>query len=241
MQVAGNGYPQKSEISISESSASIATMRPLILLPCLVIAAQTLVIASNAPSYFNARTVYHGDGTYTESQQDLTTRTQKETTYNAQKVVVARKEYLLNTAGQPVHGNIYDGRGSLKARAQFLFDEFGRMSEQRMLNLSGEVYQQLTFSYDRTGKAQPPKVVNYNVSQPDMKPATIDFTQQQGSGQARGSLDRSQGNVPYLASDALPGAMGQATPSAAPQQPVQPLEKKPGFFGRIFAKDKEKK
>jgi len=43
--------------------------------------------------------------------QDVSLREQNEVTYNAQKVVIARKKYALNEKGQQLHGNIYDGRG----------------------------------------------------------------------------------------------------------------------------------
>lgn len=220
------------------------------LLFAALLPAVTLIHAQGSAPQIKARTVYHTDGTYTESVQDPFTREQRETTFNSQKVKIAERIYLLNERGVPVQGNVYDGRGQLKARVQILFDSFGRTSEQRMTNLQGEVYQRILFEYDAKGKQMPPKSINYNVQAPDFKPASIDLT---GQGQTPNPLDRSQGdpssrgNVPTLPAGAgqrgslPPAGIGPngPIPDTSPQQP--PAEEKKGFFGRLFGKDKKEK
>jgi|JI10StandDraft_1071094.scaffolds.fasta_scaffold61176_2 hypothetical protein len=205
----------------------------------------------------NARTVIHADESYTESVQDITAREQREVTYSPkpQSVVIAKKVYLLDEKGQPLQGNIYDGRDQLKARAQFLYDSFGRLSEQRMFNLQGQVFQTITFGYDSNGKAQPPKSQTFNVAAPDMKPSTLDFTNQ---GTAPGQLDRSQGepgqpargNVPYaqdMPGNVTPsGGLAPIRPDAngnyAPAESEPGTKKKTGLLGRLFGgKKKEEK
>ncbi len=194
-----------------------------------------------------ARSVYYPDGSHTECVQDLILREQTETTYTPQGVKAAKKVYLLNEQGLPTQGNIYDGKDQLKARAQFLFDSFERLSEQRMFNLQGEVFQRIVFSYDSKGKQLTPKSYNYNVKAPDMKPAALDFTKG-NQGQAP-RMDRSQGdqfgpgqgNVPILPE----GAMGTGTPTQ-PQGPVsngaqdskgkETGKSKGGFFKNLFKK-----
>ncbi len=131
--------------------------------------------AANAGS-IRARTVYHQDGTRTESVSDPAIRELNEVTYNSGNVVVVRKRYLLNERGQPVQGLIYDGSGALKARMQMTFDAFGREQEERLLNLQGETFQQTIYEYGPDGKPKKPKVINYNVSAPSMRPQMIDFT-----------------------------------------------------------------
>jgi hypothetical protein len=222
--------PMRRFFSITLASAAIVT--------------GPVVAQSNAPQ-IKARTAYHTDGTYTESIQDPFTREQRETTYNAQKVKIAERVYLLNERGVPVQGNVYDGRGQLKARVQVLFDAFGRTSEQRMMNLQGEVYQRIVFEYDAQNKQLPPKSINYNVTAPDMKPATIDLT---GQGPLPNRLDRSQGaptaqgNVPMLSSGGSnplpPAGIGPNGPLPDPTA-EQPSEKKKGFFGRLFSREKK--
>ena len=194
-----------------------------------------------------ARSVYYPDGSHTECVQDLILREQTETTYTPQGVKAAKKVYLLNEQGLPTQGNIYDGKDQLKARAQFLFDSFERLSEQRMFNLQGEVFQRIVFSYDSKGKQLTPKSYSYNVKAPDMKPAAIDFTKG-NQGQAP-RMDRSQGdsfspgqgNVPVLPD----GAMGIGTPTQ-PQAPMsggvqdskgkETGKSKGGFFKNLFKK-----
>lgn len=128
------------------------------------------------PNTIRARTVYHQDGTRTESVSDPAIRELNEVTYNANNIVVIRKRYLLNERGQPMQGLIYDGSGALKARMQMTFDAFGREQEERLLNLQGEMFQQTIYEYGPDGKPKKPKVINYNVSAPTMRPQMIDFT-----------------------------------------------------------------
>ena len=165
-----------------------------------------------------ARTVYHGNGTHTESIQDPSIHEQKEFTYDQNNVLISKKVYLLNERGMPVQGNVYDGRDVLKARASFLYDDFGRMIEERMSNLQGEVYQSILFTYDAQGKALPPKSRTYSTHAPDMKSAVIDFTK---TGDAPRPMDRKEGgpgmgNVPRL-----------PEPTAAPQPSTKGSGDKP--------------
>lgn len=213
----------------------------LLLVTALALMPALATLAKDTRSFTqNARTVIHADDTYTESVQDLTAREQREVTYSPkpQSVVIAKKIYLLDDKGQPLQGNIYDGKGQLKARAQFLYDDFGRLSEQRMYNLQGQVFQSITFGYDRNGKALPPKSQTFNVPSPDMKPSTLDFTRQ---APAPGALDRSQGaspgNVPYLPE----GGSAGTTASRADGTTAQPAQekKKGSLLGRLFGGKKK--
>jgi hypothetical protein len=212
------------------------------------------LLAQNKASV-SARTVYHTDGTFTESVQDLQLRTQTEHTYSARasnadaKTLIAKKVYLLNERNEPVQGNIYDGRDQLKARVQFFFDSFGRRSEQRMMNLRGEVYQRITFGYDEKGNPTTPRSQSYNVQSPDLKPAVVDFTQD-----APVPMDRSQGiSSPADQSIGFRGNVGKAPSSTTPPpigvgadgQPLQSeeeskTEKKKSFWQKLgLGKKKE--
>ena len=218
----------------------------------------TLALSASADSgpAVRARTVYHANGTHTESIQDPNLHEQREFTYDQRNVLVSKKVYLLNDKGQTIQGNIYDGRDVLKARASFLFDDFGRMIEQRMSNLQGEVYQSILFTYDANGKPLPPKSRTYSSHGPDMKSAVIDFTT---SGNAPAPMDRRpepssqgnapqgnvpqgnapQGNVPRLGDPNAKPAAGQAPAPTAPKAGEDPA-KKPSFLQRLFKKDDKK-
>ena len=127
----------------------------------------------------SGKTILHSDGTRNDSVSDPNTREMEQKTFDANNVLILRRHYRLNERGQPVMGNIYDGSGNLVARSQSFFDAYGRLQEERLSNLQGEVYQQVIHEYDDKGEAKKPKVINYKVSSPAMRPALMDFTQQQ--------------------------------------------------------------
>lgn len=176
------------------------------------------------------RTVYHPDDSRSETVRDMNVREMTETTYNPANAVVAKKVFLLNEKGEPVQGNIYDGRGNLVARAQCFYDEFGRRREDQLTNLSGVVFQRIIHEYDKNGKALPPKVVNLSQS-PTLRPEAIDFT--------RGAAPA----VPLPGSPATGGAGHSrfaptpAAPAAAPEPAPRSEEPAKGnFFKRLFKK-----
>lgn len=222
----------------------------LLSLPALLLAQQKAAIVT-------ARTAYHTDGTFTESVQNPFLRTQTEHTYAARenelapKVLLSRKVYRLSENLEPVQGHIYDGRDQLQATVEFLFDSFGRRTEQRFRNLRGEVYQQILFTYDAQNKPLPPKSQTYNVDSPNMKPAAIDFTN--GGNVTPGQLDRSQGteyrgNVTPLSPNGAQqgdpiriGADGQpigGSPAPTGQTGQEP-EKKKSFWQKLGLGKKE--
>ncbi len=225
----------------------------------LLLALLCVANGEDSPDVIKARTVYHPDGTRTESIHDPSLREQREFTYDKNGVLVSKKIYLLNEKGQTMQGNIYDGRDVLKARAQFLFDELGRMSEERLTTLQGEVYQRIIFGYDAKGDPLPPKSQTYNVQAPNMKAAVIDFT---STAPPRGALDRSQGapgagapvapnpnqnlgNVPRLPQAVPPPgtAAGASQPGGLPPITVDmnagEPPKKRSIWQKMFSKDKK--
>ncbi len=176
------------------------------------------------------KTVYHTDGSRTESVSDPGTRQMEQKTYDGNDVLILRRHYQLNENGQPVMGNLYDGSGNLVARSQSVLDGFGRLQEERLSNLQGEVYQQIIHEYDSEGKPKKPKVINYKVSSPTMRPAVLDFTNSQ-PGTTTSATGAGVGRVQ------APVNLDQTTsqpqqPSAAPAPP--PEEPKKGFLQRLF-------
>lgn len=179
------------------------------------------------------KTIIHSDGTRTESVSDPNTRQMEQKTFDANNVLILRRHYQLNEKGQPVMGNIYDGAGNLVARSQSVLDSFGRLQEERLSNLQGEVYQQIIHEYDTQGKAKKPKVINYKVNSPTMRPAVLDFTryQQPGSETASGT---GTGRVRQPVNmDQTPAQAAQPAPASPPQQTEEP---KRGFFQKLFKK-----
>ncbi len=171
------------------------------------------------------RTIYHEDKSRTESVSDPNTREMVESTYTPDNVLTVKKVFLLNEKGEPLQGNVYDGRGNLVARCKCLFDEFGRRKEDQLMNLNGEVFQQVIHEYDSAGKAKTPKVINLNASAPSVRPQAVDFTRP-----ASGVPDPVSRFAPVQAPSAPINGVAPVTP---------PAVQKPNFFKRLFQK-KEK-
>lgn len=164
-----------------------------------------------------AKSTYHPDNSHSETIVDKSTNELIESTYNAGGALVAKKHYLLNERGLPTQGHIYDGRGNLVARSQVYFDAYGRATEMRSFNLSGQCYQQVIYEYDAQGVAKKPKVVNVDSrAAPSMKPGVIDFT-----------------------NTAAPGQMMPQAPAGVPQPP--PEQPKPKSIWKRMFGPKEKK
>ena len=175
------------------------------------------------------KTIIHPDGTKTESVTDPNTREMEQKTFDANGILLMRRLYQLNERSLPVMGNVYDGAGNLIARAQSYFDDFGRLKEERLSNLQGEVFQQVVHDYDEKGKSKKPKVINYRVSTPTMRPAMLDFTKyQQPEADASGS-GASRVKAPVNLEKTQPQP-------AAPPAPETSAEPKKGFLQRLFKK-----
>ncbi len=195
-----------------------------------------LLLAAAAPAANPAaqtivgRTVYHPDDSRSETVHDMNVREMTETTYNSANAVVSKKVFLLNEKGEPVQGNIYDGRGNLVARAQCYYDEFGRRREDRLTDLGGVVFQRIVHEYDKNGKALSPKVVNLSQS-PTLRPEAIDFTHRAApSGPA---LPAGAGQAP---SRFAPTPAAPTSPTPAPEAPSGEEAGKGSFFKRLFKK-----
>ncbi len=130
---------------------------------------------ANVPKV-EARAVLHQDGTRSDSIKDLNKHEMTETTFSANSVVIAKKIFLLNANGDPTQGVIYDGAGNLIARAQFFFDDLGRLTEERCTNTQNQVFRRVIHRYDANGKALPADAHDYAVNAPNMRPSTVDYT-----------------------------------------------------------------
>ena len=160
---------------------------------------------SHAQTLVSGKAVYYPNNTRVDSVLDRVKKETTEITYDSREVMISKKVYLLNDQGMPTQGVIYDGVGTFTARAQYYYDDLGRMIEQRMFNTRGEIFQRTIFQYGSDGKALPPAVYKMNnVAAPSMKQATIDFTGTKAAGK-----------------NANPSAAAQAPPRAQIVQPGQ--------------------
>jgi len=178
-----------------------------------------------------SRTIYHLDDTRTESVSDPNTRELTEMTYNTAGQLTVKKVFLLNGKGEPMQGNVYDGRGNLVARCQSTFDELGRRKEDRLSNLQGQVFQHVIHEYGRNGENLPSKVINVDpAAAPMMKPQAVDYTTT-----APMPNDGSSRFAPITPSSAGQAAQPQGgqNPTAAPEPQEKP---KTNFFKKLFKK-----
>lgn len=175
------------------------------------------------------RTIYHADDSRTESVRDPNNREMTEMTYNTSGQLTVKKVFLLNDKGEPLQGNVYDGRGNLVARCQSIYDEFGRRKEDRLTNLKGQLFQQVIHEYSKDGKALTPKVINVDTAaEPMIKPAAVDYT---GSG----ATVPPAGNSSRFAPIQIPAGGAQPTaPAAAPEAKEE--KPKANFFKKLFKK-----
>lgn len=182
----------------------------------------------NPPPMLVGRTVYHADDSRTESVSDPNVREMTESTYNTSGQLTVKKVFLLNEKGDPLQGNVYDGRGNLVARVRCIYDEFGRRKEDQLTNLNGEVFQQVQHEYGKDGKALPPKVINLNpTAAPSLRPAAVDFTQQQPA-------PNSSRFAPMVQPEAGQQPIQPQQPASPPPAPQE--EKPKNFFKKLFKK-----
>lgn len=195
--------------------------------------AATPAQAQGDSNVVKGKTIIHNDGTRTESVSDPNTRQLEQRTFDGNNVLILRRLYSLNDRSLPVMGNIYDGAGNLQARSQSFFDAFGRLQEERVSNLQGEVFQQILHEYDSKGDAKQPKVINYKVNSPTMRPALLDLT----------SYQRAPEETPATSSGGVRAPVDldkkPATSATTPAATASPEEPKKGFFSRLLRrKDK---
>lgn len=207
-----------------------------------------------APSV-DARALIHQDGTRSDVIKDPLKHEMTEITYDSRGVVISKKTYLLNENGDPTQGQIFDGAGNLIARVQFVFDDLQRLSEEKCVNMQGEVFRRVLHQYDSNGKALPVKAMDYKVKAPNMRAASIDFTHTARAARAPAEPAAPQtptqpGSAPQI--ERVAPTTGQTfaidpAQAAAVQQQVQAQQaaaakeeakkkKKGGFFG-LFKKD----
>jgi hypothetical protein len=201
----------------------------------LAAAARAATPAPSGKSGVMARSHYYDDNSHTDTVLDMNVHEMEEKTFDANGVLQMRKHYLVNDLGQPTQGNVYDGRNNLVARSRILFDEFNRIKEMQTANLAGEVFQQIIYTYDASGKAGKPKVINYNTKTPTFKPATMDFTKvMPPPGQEQGGQPMPQPVTGFQPGNAVQQGAPIYAPGTGPAGQEEP--KKKSIWKRIFGK-----
>lgn len=148
----------------------------------VAVAATAACLGASGQVGNSAKRILHNDGTVTESVSDLAKGELREAIYqppftsDGRGVLQSRRVVLLNEGGQPVQGVIYGGNDEMVGRVEFIYDDLGRLSEERNLNAQGQVFRRKFQSYEQSGKALPEKIVDYPAYAPKVQGAKINFT-----------------------------------------------------------------
>lgn len=99
----------------------------------------TLVFAGTAVAQKNETAfgsiIYHADGRRTERQKMGGSDQWREVTYNKNNVCETARVYWLDKQGRLMRGEIYDGKGNLKATTWYIYDKkTGQRVEERMFS-----------------------------------------------------------------------------------------------------------
>ncbi|MDF1752235.1 MAG: hypothetical protein P1U89_05590 [Verrucomicrobiales bacterium] len=116
----------------------------------------------------------HSDGTYTETISDiehvqadnLVIQHTKKKSLTGDDPIVLERKITLNPSGNPDEVMIYDGRGSYKYRGKFVYDNFGRVIEQRLWSSSGAPLRKVVQKYDHQGEPLPLETYDYSKNIP---------------------------------------------------------------------------
>jgi len=111
-----------------------------------------------------SRSIYHSDGSYTESQEHNDGQAYLEqTTKSANHVEIQRRSITLNQRGMPDEVMIYSGgeNGKLKYRGKHLYDQFGRFSEEHLFSADGNLIRRKVQEYSPEGKRLPLRSWDY--------------------------------------------------------------------------------
>lgn len=110
------------------------------------------------------RSIYHSDGSYTESQEhNEGDAFLQQTTYSKNGVEIQRRSITLDQRGMPDEVMIYAGgeNGKLKYRGKHLYDQFGRFSEEHLFSADGTLIRRKVQEYSPEGKRLPLRSWDY--------------------------------------------------------------------------------
>ncbi len=113
------------------------------------------------------RAIHHGDGSYTESKQDVKSNTLEQITKSKNGVKLQRRMVSLDPNGRPAESLIYDGREQLKYRGTLIYDQIGRFSEEQIFDAKGTLIRRRVQQYGARGEKMPLRSWDYVANIPD--------------------------------------------------------------------------
>jgi len=176
------------------------------------------------------RMIHHGDGSYTESKEDLDRDSLEQITKSRNGVTLQRRLISLDQMKRPSEVLIYNGRDEFRYRGVLLYDRFNRFSEEQIYDAKGNLIRRKVQEYTPDGHKRPLRSWDYVANVPeDLKLIVLRESEeaQTRSAQASATPERR----PLFGSKRTQGQAStptQAPPAhqAAPvyQPPVAPMQ-----------------
>jgi hypothetical protein len=201
------------------------------------------------------RSIYHSDGSYTESQEHNEGQGfLQQTTYSKNGVEIQRRSITLDQRGMPDEVLIYAGgeNGKLKYRGKHHYDQLGRFSEEHLFSSDGTLIRRKVQEYTAEGKRLPLRSWDYveNVpsdlrllitresEDPDMQPKTPAQPQQPERAGLFNRNKSNQQNSANMAVGSTASTQQDQRGSEGEQETVAPKQTIGSRLGRLFGNRK---
>ena len=106
----------------------------------------------SAGDAIHASTVYHEDGTRTQTVTDPGKHTSEATTYDAHEKVMQKIVYTLDENDQAETGIIYNGNGAPLYKSSYKHDSMNRISEEDDYSMDDTLIRRFVYHFDTNGK-----------------------------------------------------------------------------------------
>jgi len=108
-------------------------------------------------------TVFHGDGTRTDTTKDIDNRTEQAVTYNRNNQVIHKWVFALDYEGRQMEGVCYNAKDQIVARVSYKYNPFGHRSEMLEKSPTGVVLRRTIYHRDpATGSLRKTEVQEFD-------------------------------------------------------------------------------
>jgi hypothetical protein len=166
----------------------------------------------------------------TESESDPGKNMLTQITKDARGVVIARREFIMDSKGRIRRGAIWDGKGNLQGRTEYGFDGYDRINEERMFHASGRLIRRMLFKYDATSRRLVDKFLTWNPKDPYGK--LVESTPGKDDVPLL-PVQKSDKELPGYGIPQFRGLDAAPDQPTAPTTPPAPPQKK-GFFDKLL-------
>jgi|GEM_PF-1319395 len=167
----------------------------------------------------------------TESESDPAKNLLSQTTKDSRGVIIARREFIMDSKGRIRRGAIWDGRGSLQGRTEYGFDAYDRINEERLFHSSGRLIRRMLFKYDATSRRLVDTFLTWNPKDPygplvESAPGKDDVPML--------PVQKTDKELPGAGIPQFRGLEPSAATPSAPTQSAPPPPQKKGFLNKLL-------